>query len=160
MSFLETFQLLAHDEEPDTFAEGLYNQICGEYEDDTPEIHVTFVLRFRDGGNSAVEKMSFLVPESQFTNVRVLADHYLSQYDVVHLLDDSAGDLMRAAVVVTDALASISVIGERVRVNDEDVRRGKFSPLTPDPQPDLGQYEPKVVPHRRPWVEPTDTTYQ
>lgn len=124
MSLLENYRLLVDDS--DQYASNLYRDITGaEVDSATSLLAVSFLVRFQNNPKTISEKMSFDIPESQLTNVRLLVDHYLDEYATLHLVDDRDNTIY-AAVVATEAVMVIEIIGRRVVRNDEDIRRSKF----------------------------------
>lgn len=128
MSILENYQLqnISFGNGSDDYAESLYNQICdAETDETTPRLQVQVSLRLRNG-KSVVEPISIQIVEEQFTNLRLLIDHYLIEYPVLHLLADQ-DRYLHACVVKTDEVTHADIMAQRIEINDEDIRRSKFT---------------------------------
>lgn len=126
MSLLENYQLIDPDQGNDEYAAGLYEAITAPDPDiATPVLQVSLVVRFSNSPKVLTETINWDIAEEQFANVRLLVDHYLSTYGTLHIMD-VAGDILRAAVINTDFVASIEINGRRVDRPDEDTRRSKF----------------------------------
>lgn len=127
-NFLQNFLLCDEDDE---VARQMYEELMRAVTrtpHDVARLEITVRLHFRGRGRDPVnEKLAFHVPDDAFVLVRKLADHYLRTYGTLHVLDDPENtSLMRAHVIVTDELSSISLHADRAERTDEDIRRSKF----------------------------------
>jgi hypothetical protein len=111
--------------DPDGYAELLYKAIRIVPVDATPRLVVKVALRLRNG-KSVTETVPFQVAEEEFTSLRLLIGHYLATYPTLHLLANE-GRYLHACVVKTDEVTHVDIVGEKVEINDEDVRRSKFT---------------------------------
>lgn len=126
MSLLENYQIPLPENEDDTLARDLYRSISEtDMDAATPRLHVRVTLGL-ENGKSVVETIPFEVPEERFTDLQQLVRHYLASYKMLHMLTDN-GTYLRAYVVKTSRVTYADIIGERVEINDEDIRRGKFT---------------------------------
>lgn len=132
MSLLENFRLVSASDDNDAYAASLYDEIRNAAADDAaPVLKVSLVVRFNNSPKVLTETVNWEVAEEQFTNLRMLVDHYMSTYATLHVMDVN-GDILRAAVINTDFVASIEINGRRVDRADEDVRRSKFHRMSPE----------------------------
>lgn len=134
MSILENYQLQAVENvgnpyypgDSDQYAAALYSEIYGvKAGEATPMLIVRVMMRLRNG-KSVGETIASQIAEEQFTNLRVLVGHYLAKYPMLYLLADE-GRYLSGCVVKTSDVTHVEIIGERVEINDEDIRRGKFT---------------------------------
>ena len=124
----------------DEFAASLYSQIRdADVDETTPRLAIKVALRLRNG-KSVVETVSFEVAEEQFTNFRLLISHYVTVYPTLHLLA-SEGRYLHACVVKTDEITHAEIIGERIEINDEDIRRSKFTAGSDVEDSQISKYE-------------------
>lgn len=123
--FLENYQL---DETGDTRAAALYQMITDRegLDEATPMLKVRIVVRLTGTTHSAIENLPFQVAESQLVNVQVLVDHYVTNYDTLHIMNDTTR-LIQAAVIPTHSILTVEIVAERIeRDSDDEQRRSRF----------------------------------